>query len=40
MEECKPVGTPFNAKSKFLKLLDEEFGNVQRGMEGVLYKVG
>ena len=38
MEECKPVGTPFDVNSKLLKLLDEEFVNVQREMKGVPYK--
>ena len=28
LEKCKLVGTLFNANSKNLKLLDEEFGNV------------
>ena len=40
MEECKPVGTPFNVNLKLLRLSDEEFMNVQREMEGVPYKVG
>jgi hypothetical protein len=38
MEECKPIGTPFNANLKLLKFLDEEFENVQRKIEGVPYK--
>ena len=38
MEECKPVGTPFDVNSKLLKLSDEKIVNVQREMEGVLYK--
>ncbi len=38
MEDCKPVGTPFDANSKLLKFSDEEFGNVQIEMEGVPYK--
>lgn len=40
MEECKPVRSPFNAYSKLLKLLDEEFWNVQKEMKGVLHKAG
>ena len=28
IEKCNPVGSPFDANSKFLKLLDEEFRNV------------
>ena len=40
MKECKPGGTPFNVDSKLLKLLDEEFVNVQREMKGVSYKAG
>ena len=36
MEECKLVETSFYANSKLLKLLDEEFGNMKREMEGVL----
>ena len=38
MEECKPVGTPFDVNSKLLKCSDEEFVNVQRKMIGVPYK--
>ena len=38
MKECKPFGTPFNVVSRFLKLLDEEFMNMQREMEGIPYK--
>ena len=38
MEKCKQVETPLNVNSKLLKLADEEFGNVQREMEGVLYE--
>jgi len=38
MEECKPIGTPSDTNSKLLRLSDEEFGNVQREMEGVPYK--
>ena len=30
MKECKPVGTPFNANLKLLKMSNEEFGNVER----------
>ena len=33
MEECKPVGTPFNVNSKLLKLSDEEFMNMQKRNE-------
>jgi hypothetical protein len=40
MKECKPIGTPFNENLRLLKLSDEEFGNVQRKMEGVPYKAG
>ena len=40
MEECKPVKTPLDVNSILLKLLDEEFVNVQRKMEGVPYKAG
>ena len=40
MEECKPVGPPFEMNSNLLKLSNEKFGNVQREMEGVPYKVG
>ena len=29
MEKCKPLETPFDANSKLLKLLDEEFENVR-----------
>ena len=38
MNECKPVGTPFDVSLKLLELSDDEFGNVQRKMEGVPYK--
>ena len=38
MEECKPVGTLFDANLNLSKLLYEEFGNVQRVMGGVPYK--
>jgi hypothetical protein len=38
MEDCKPVTTPSDANFKLLKLSDEEFGNVQKEMEGVPYK--
>ena len=38
MNECKPVGTPFDVNLKLLELSDDEFGNVQRKMEGVPYK--
>ena len=38
IEECKLVGTLFDVNFKLLKLLDEEFMNVQREMEGVPYK--
>ena len=40
IEECKHVETPFNANSKLLSLLDEEFRNVQKEMKGVSYKAG
>ena len=41
MKEYKPVGTLFDANSKLLKILDEEFGNVQKKkMEGVPYNAG
>ena len=40
LEECKPVGTPFDVNSKLLKLSDEEFMNVQRERKGVPYKAG
>jgi len=40
MKECKPIGTPFSENLRLLKLSDEEFGNVQRKMEGVPYKAG
>ena len=40
IQNCKPVWTPFDVNSKLLKLLDEEFMNVQKEMEGVPYKVG
>ena len=40
MDECKPVGTPFNVNSKLLKLSDEELINVQREMKSAPYKVG
>ena len=39
MEKCKPVGSPFDANSKFLKLSDEELRNVKREMKGVPYKI-
>ena len=38
MEEYKPLGTSFDVNSKLLKFSDEEFVNVQREMEGGLYK--
>ena len=38
MEECKPVGTLFNANIKLLKLSNEEFGNVNMEI-GVPYNV-
>ena len=38
MEKCNPVGPPFNTNSKLLRFLDEEFGNVQRKIEGAPYK--
>ena len=38
MEECKPVGTPFDGDSKLLKLPDEEFRNVHMEMKGVPFK--
>ena len=38
MEECKLVGTLFDANSKLLKQSVEKFGKVQREMEGVPYK--
>ena len=40
MDECKPVGNPFDVNSKLFKLSDEEFMNVQREIEGVPYKAG
>ena len=40
MEESKLVGTPFDVNSNLLELLNEEFVNVQREMEGVPYKAG
>ena len=40
MKKYKPVRIPFDANSKLSKLSYEEFGNVQREIEGVLYKVG
>ena len=40
MKECKPVGIPFDTSLKLLKLLNEEFENVLREMEGVSYKAG
>ena len=40
MEECKPVGTPFDVNSKLLKISDEKFMNVQKKMEDVPYKAG
>ena len=40
MEKGKPVGTPFDVNSKLLKLLDKEFENVQRDMEGIPNKAG
>jgi hypothetical protein len=40
IEECKPVGTSFDVNSKLLKLLDEEFGNVQGELQGIPYNVG
>jgi hypothetical protein len=36
MEECKPIGTPFNVNSNLLKLSDEKIENVQREMEDIL----
>ena len=39
MEECKPVGILFDANSKLFQLLDEEFENVQRKIEGASYKI-
>ena len=38
MEECKPVGTPFDGDSKLLKLPDEKFGNEHTEMKGVPFK--
>ena len=40
MKKYKLVRIPFDANLKLSKLLYEEFGNVQREIEGVLYKVG
>jgi hypothetical protein len=40
MKECKPLGIPFDTNLKLLKLLDMEFENVLRKMEGVPYKAG
>ena len=37
MEKCKLVGTSFDVNSKLLNLSYEEFMNVQREIEGVLY---
>ena len=38
MEECKLVGTPFDANANLFKLSDENFENVQRKLESVSYK--
>lgn len=35
MEDRKPIRTPSNVNSTFLRLLDEEYGNVQGEMEGI-----
>ena len=38
MEKYKLVGTPFDANSKLLKVVDEEFKNMQREIESAPYK--
>ena len=40
MEECKLVGISFDENLKLFKSLHEEFGNMQRKMEGTSYKAG
>ena len=40
MDVCKLVRIPFDAYLKLLKLLNEEFWNVQRELKGAPYKVG
>ena len=40
MKDCKPVGNPFDANSKLLNLVNEEFRNLQREIESVPYKAG
>jgi hypothetical protein len=40
MEECKLVRILIDTNSKLLKLYDKKFGNVQRELEGIPYKVG
>ncbi len=37
MEYCKPIGTPLDVNSKLLKLMVEEFEEVQGEMEGIPY---
>ena len=39
-KNVKPVGTPLDANLELLKLLDEEFENVQTEMKGIPYKAG
>lgn len=38
MEECKSISTPLDVHVKFLKLLEEEYEEIQDEMEGVPYK--
>jgi hypothetical protein len=40
MNKCKTIGIPSNVNTKFLRLLDEEFGNVHGALEGILYNAG
>ena len=38
MEECKPIGTPLDAKATLEKLLDEEYEKHLQEMQGIPYK--
>lgn len=39
-EKYKPIGISFNVNSKLLKIVDENFENVQKELKGVPYKAG
>jgi hypothetical protein len=38
MQDCKPIGTPIDPKTRLLKLSDDEFKQCEGEMEGVPYK--